>query len=57
MRREVPVRFGEGLGVTFPRPTRLIVQAMRWREFVQRFGLVMKSLDDPESDRWYKHAQ
>jgi len=30
---------------------------MRWREFVQRFGLVMKSLDDPESDRWYKHAQ
>ncbi len=32
MRREVPVRFGEGLGVKFPRPTRLVVGFQHRRE-------------------------
>jgi len=32
-------------------PDDCIVKAMWWREFVQRFGLVMKSLDDQKSDR------
>ena len=33
-----------------------IVKAMVWPEFVKRFGLVMKNLGDPDSDRWYKRS-
>ena len=34
-----------------------IVKAMNWPDFLTRFGLVMKNLGDPESDRWYKRSK